>query len=260
MTLCIAARSEYGGEPRIVLCFDDKIGTDLVSYRGAFKCDYLADGLAVVYAGVVSPAKELIEDYKARLEKQPLTHANARGRISSVYARWKKRLLNRSARHTFGHPYEWVIKNQLDNTDVLLASMPSVELLIAGFLPKRAYDIGPQPVIFHVDEQGVNEMDDIHGIGLGWENAQPILGFREYTSKCGLDKALYFVHEAKKLAEVSDKVGKMTTILVLEPNTQGGFIQRVLQPGGSSFLDRSFAKYGPRPLDTDYSFPFENLI
>ncbi len=243
-----------------MLCFDDKIGTDLISYSGAFKCDYLADGLAVVYAGVVSPAKELIEDYKERLEKEPLTHANARRKIGSVYAHWKKKLLNRSAGMTFGHSYDWVVKNNLDSMDVLLANMPSVELLIVGFLAQRPQDISPQSIIFHVAGNVVNEIDDIQGIGIGWQNAEPIIGFRKYTAKCGLGEALYFVYEAKRLGEVSDTVGKMTTILVLQPNTTGGLTQKVVTSEGSSFLKRSFATYGPRPLDNDYSFPFEHLL
>jgi len=264
MTLCIAAQAQAGGKPRIVLCFDDLIVSGSLNYRGAFKCEYMADGIAVLYAGIVSPAKELIEDFKERLEQRPLVYVNARRRITGVYARWKRRILNRAAGHYCGHSYDWVSKNRPDMIDVLEASTPSVELLITGFLHNtNPPGLRPsvQSVIFHVDDHGVNAIDGVFGIGEGWANAEPMLAFRQYTPMCDIDRAIYCVYEAKRMGELSGNVGKEpTTILVLEP-IDGAFRQRIVPKAGIDFLKTQFdEQFGPRPLPQFFRFPPEHLL
>src|SRR5437016_3161589 len=67
MTLCIAAASLENGEPRIVVAFDFRVETDWIGADATFKMSRFTNKWAVLFAGNVSSAREVINVYTTSL-------------------------------------------------------------------------------------------------------------------------------------------------------------------------------------------------
>ena len=55
---------------------------------------------------------------------------------------------------------------------------------------------------------------------------------------------MYFLYEAKRLAEASPQVGKQTTILVIDEKPDGGIQWHTLKPSGFDALRTSLEQLG----------------
>jgi len=124
------------------------------------------------------------------------------------------------------------------------------EIVIAGFA-------GGVPVLCLVNQNGeVTPHTGFITAGSGYMLAQASLFQRNYRWTFDLERAMYCVYEAKKLAERAVGVGPTTNMAVygpLELMDRGSFhhasINFVSQEGFAE-LERQFATFGPQSLDS----------
>jgi hypothetical protein len=228
MTMCIAAHAQESGYPRLVLCFDAMSGTDTFASEILFKCEYLADGIAALYAGTVPKVKELARIYKTELAKTKVTEEN----LTTVLWEPMRILRERHAARKTEEPLK-------------------LTLLITGFIEGSAK-------IVEVDQDDISELEAYGVTGTSTEVVEALLNWRKQSDFLSVSHTLYNLYEAKRISEVSPHVGREhTTILVLEPTPNGRFIQHVIP---SEFMEAQFKEFGPRQLELSYNLPWRDAI
>src|ERR1700676_1475561 len=103
-----------------------------------------------------------------------------------------------------------------------------VELIVAGFIENT-------PRVIYVSQDGVLADPFFRAIGTGWPSADAMLRWRHITEHTHLYDAMYFLYEAKVFGETSPFVGKMTTMLVLEPKPDSSFVVHTVVTKGMAF-------------------------
>jgi hypothetical protein len=111
------------------------------------------------------------------------------------------------------------------------------ELIVAGFC-------GQWPVLLKVSGDSVCECDDFAVVGSGTPVAESSLLHRSQNMHNSIDLTVYQVYEAKRLAEKSPGVGKVTKLAVFFP---GRKFQYVLQAGFKK-LEEQFENFGPQTV------------
>ena len=70
-----------------------------------------------------------------------------------------------------------------------------------------------------------------------------------------LGRSIYAVWEAKKLSELSPKVGRETIMLVCDRSSIRNKNPKFLSARGDEFLDAQYETYGPRDVPKDFTLP-----
>jgi hypothetical protein len=128
-------------------------------------------------------------------------------------------------------------------------SWPDAELLVCGF--RRS-----GPLILHIANGGVYEVvhPKVGVIGIGAFYADPLIRWRMLNEPLdpfsNLHDVVYRVYEAKRFAETSKDVGRVTSIEVMRPgeDAESYFEQHMVPHEWQNFLEEQYQKFGPQKL------------
>lgn len=264
MTLCIAAACMEKKEPRIVTCTDWKASTELGSSDAFDKFKKLKPGWVALLAGKSSRAKEMVAALIGVLKHTDVTSENAVTLVKRAAAAHARNLKEECCAFRFGMDYEhfqqWCreVNPALAKpyVDELTKIKWGASLLVAGFV--KDDDGDPYPLILRMAQASSEVTHEEHFgiIGEGMSVALPPLLRRDYDwEETSLGKAIYYLYEAKTLAEIIDSVGPSTSLDVLYPN---GDLRSVTQ-AGYTYFDELLKKFGPKPKATGVKLNEEHL-
>jgi hypothetical protein len=256
MTLCIAAACVEKKEPRIVTCIDWKTSSALGSSQTFDKFKKICPGWIALMAGKASRAKEMVAAVSKVFKGAPeITGENAATLVKIATITHARGLRDEYCGFRFGLSYEdfqkWcatvnpvLAKPYIDELSQIKFG---ASLLVAGFVKD---DKGkPRPLICKATQSNSEVVVEEHfgAIGEGISVAVPPLLRREYDwEETQLPKAIYYLYEAKTLAEIIDSVGPSTSVDVLYP---GGEVKS-LETIGYKYYDELLKEFGPKPRVT----------
>jgi hypothetical protein len=268
MTLCIAAGCIEKKKSRIVTCIDWKATTALGSTQTFDKFQRLNKGWIALMAGKASRSKELTSAISKVLSSQEITASNLRDLVTIGAATHGRNLKEEYCLMKLGMNYdkflEWTKDNQTlaePYMDQIASLKLGASVLVAGFV--KDDDGDDVPAICKVSQQSGEITIENHfgAIGEGASIAVPPLYRREYDwEETQLSKAIYYLYEAKTLAEILDSVGPATSIDVLYPDGE----LKSLTNTGYKYYDELLKQFGPKPKVTgvewkdDYLGEFED--
>ena len=230
MTLCIAAHTNLRGHPRIALCFDSLIGNEYGVSEAVYKCDReFAQGLVALWAGTLDQVQDALPVFRARFAARPPRLADCKEELWVGMKEFRAALGRRGVKRT------------------------DVQLIVAGF-------VEGSPRIICVEQDGVRAEPSYSVIGTGWPSADAMLRWRRLTKYTHLYDALYFLLEAKKFAETSPFVGKMTTMHALEPAQDNSFVGQTVSDKGMEFMHDRLNQFFLQPVPLEEAFPLDGLI
>jgi hypothetical protein len=273
MTVGIAAICHEEGEPRIALCGDSLVSTDITSAETAYKLDILAPSpMAALWAGTIPEVMEVLGLYRYAslpplhtitapdLQEQlrvPIRTRKARKiehlvqcRIALSYADFLER--KESIRDpTWDRLAEEIERLYID-----------AQLLLVGFgLGGQVHPFWRSsktcPFVYKVDQEDVSPYGDFACIGAGSLAAAQALSRRGQAPTTTLTQTLYNISEAKKFSEQAPSVGKdLTTLAVMSPPRSDGKPPSLqgITPAGQKFLRSSYGRYGPKVIK-DWKIP-----
>ena len=247
MTVCIAAKTHTPQGARLVLCADMMGSNDLSSAETTWKIHKHSGDFYALIAGPIAVAREL-----AGVCLRELNEAATLARFADVLVcvrngigEYKRLFADAHIKSRLGISYEefqrhgsssfpkdvynevsWEVKNHYSQT----------ELIIAGY-------VGGAPMIVKVTADSAWECDDFAVIGSGTGIGEASLFQRSQSFSTSLDKSIYQVYEAKRLAEKAPSVGKNTMLFVVSP----GEIQ-AMYAEGFQILEEYFQQFSPRPV------------
>lgn len=207
-----------------MLCADMQTGDSVSATEKTFKIDAdFAHGLVALFAGTTSDVWELLRLCKERIGSNPASWQEVKEGLWAGMEELKQRL-SRTRKKSPG-------------TDALL--------LVCGHL-EMGIDI------LYLDREGAYSIDEFAAIGCGSQVADSILRWRVANTRVvlshNLDDIIYYVYEAKRLAEISPDVGKLVDMRIGCVTSTGFFATSSLSPRHLDFLMDEFAKYGPQCL------------
>jgi len=268
MTLCIAAACVEKKEPRIVTCIDWKATTTFGSSETFDKFQKLGKGWIALMAGKASRARELTSAISRVLKTQEITASNLRDVVTIGAATHGRNLKEEYCLMRLGMNYdkflEWTKENQTiaePYMDQITSLKLGASVLVAGFVNDE--EGKPHPAICKVSQQSSEVTIETHfgAIGEGASIAIPPLLRREYDwEETQLGKAIYYLYEAKTLAEIMDSVGPATSVDVLYPDGE----LKSLMDAGYDYCGDLLKQFGPKPRVTgvawkdEYLGPFED--
>jgi 20S proteasome alpha/beta subunit len=228
MTMCLAAKAQLAGYPRLVYCCDFLATDDYSSYEDVSKYDVISAELMALFSGPITAGTELLRLYRKRLAGVAITDDNIFALLQSPMEEFRKRV---SERKTESPPQ-------------------SVDLLIFGFVEAA-------PRIFYIGQQHELQEHPMYcAIGSGAQAALPILDWRGLSSMSRLDEVVYAAYEAKRIAEAGPPVGKKITLVAfMEPNGPSDFRLTVIPFDDLHYLAEAFETFGPKPLTPDWCLP-----
>lgn len=248
MTVCIAARCRKGKEDCVILCADKKSSTVLGSAETAFKQHPLPHGWWCLASGDEPDILALVALYRAHFKA-----AGAPTRDTDLYEFLKPPLRKRKAvlsedyvRSRFSISLEEFQKEGKGRFpgELFYGTMQSIvelelkaSLILVGF-------VGDEPEIFTTDTYGMLRPVGAFAVsGEGGYIAQSSLLRRAYDEFEELNRALYYVVEAKVLAESVGSVGSETLVTVVSAS---GI--ELLRTSVRRDLRKMVATYGPQPV------------
>ena len=236
MTICIAAICEGGHT--ILVAADRELGVSYTSAEFEGKWHHLYDNWSIGIAGTVHHATDVIArarhlrgemDSTMALDVQScLAKAYRKARMEKAEARF---LANRG--WTLNDFVKVGGKQMPPDTYATVDAQISLynfdaDLLVAGFGPG---DLGP--AILSAVNPGVTNDHSKLGfwcIGSGSTAAQMSLFSREYSWRFSVEKAAYYVYEAKVAAEKATGVGRATDLHMIIHGTPGQIVIQVDEP------------------------------
>jgi 20S proteasome alpha/beta subunit len=230
MTMCLAAKAQLGGFPRLVYCCDFLAANDYASYEDVSKYELIGDGLMALYSGPVTTGEELLRLYKNSLKGVALTDDNIFTVLQKPMDEFKERVSRRTINPMSAPQY--------------------VDLLIFGFVEAT-------PRIFHVGQEKDLEEEAVYCvIGSGAQAAWAMLDWRGLSSMSRLDEVLYAAYEAMRIAEAGPPVGKKITLLAfLEPAGPSEVKLEVIAHADLPLFAEAFESFGPKPLPPHWHLP-----
>lgn len=261
MTLCIAAASLEKGEPRIVVAFDFRVETDWIGADAAFKMSRFTDKWAVLFAGKVANAREVINAYATSLSGTELTDANIYDELRHPAQSHKLMLCEHHVQMKLGMSYaefveggkECLSESMFQETETEIKNLNmGCDLIACGFMPSdERTDHLNTSRIFTIEECGeVSQHDNFATVGSGGVIAESVFFQRTLTRFAPLERTMYVVYEAMKLATKAPGVGGTVNMAVLEPSATGeSIVYRVVSDKGYQHQQDLFKLYAPKPLD-----------
>lgn len=273
MTLCVAAACQERGKPRIVLATDWRAETSIASGDTEDKLYWIGSNVAVLIAGTVSRAVELVDTYeqffqsrekeqkeKSEKDREPIAASNLIDLFKTPLIIFKNKLANEYVGVKYGMTYKAflsgiakkeippsVAEKELDTIGRLSIDCCLIVLL---FLDRK-------PRILRVSDQGVESSANFAAIGSGEEIANSVLFQREHESQYSLSKTIYCVYEAMRLGAIAPGVGEYFTLDVLYPPGEKGKEVHALwlNRKGEAFMEREFKKRGPKKFSNFPTLP-----
>ena len=228
MSVCIAAYALAGfGDPRIVMACDWLTSDEDSTTESTDKCiPHFAPGFCAMFAGVEEDVSDLMRFYRKRFSdyetpNTKLTYELLKVELWAGMCEFKDWLIR------CGRKKRW-----------------RVQLLVCGFIDR-------EPIILVVDQTRIISVKSIHwSIGTGAFGAEFILRYRTqgFQWPINLKEIIYSVYEAKKMGEMSPYVGKLTTLMVASPVSDGSLQIDSVNPDGLNFLESEFERFKPQPL------------
>lgn len=269
MTLCIAAACLEKKNPRIVTCTDWKATTELGSSDAFDKFKRLRPGWVALLAGKASRAKEMVAALSGVMNREgDVTSDNAVMLVKRAAAMHARNLKEEYCALRFGMDYEafkeWCTKAQPALAKPYMDEVTQIKwgasLLVAGFVLDGKRESVPLILKMNQKTSEVTHEEHFGVIGEGFSVAVPPLLRRDYDwEETQIGKAIYYLYEAKMLAEIIDSVGPSTSIDVLYPNDE----IRSLTDSGYDYCQELLKQFGPKPrvtgvrLKEEYLGPFE---
>jgi len=259
VTLCIAAAccETTRDKPRIVLCADHKVGTWAAQAEIGFKFSWVTRNWPALVAGDLARTEELTATFATALDGKTLNRYNVFDHMKAAGHAFREKLADELVRQKLSVSYEYLRQNrgkfpsatvyeiytQISNID------SGAELIAAGFLNNR-------PALFVVEKDcSVSHRQHFAAIGTGAYIAEPALYQRRQSKTKSLSDTLYHVYEAKRLGEIAEAVGKMTSIAVISPPAKEGeaIDDKWVGESGFDFLGEKYRELGPKPVpDMDF--------
>jgi 20S proteasome alpha/beta subunit len=271
MSLCIAAVADF--KQAMVLCFDRKLSTDIVSSETELKFDMFPYGIAALFSGEAAGARELIDAYRYRLIKDR-NALRPSGELSLMTSRVtaledlripprtvKRRMIESHIQARLGLSYDEFLQKGKDQiepdtrrqlTSEIYQMQMNVELLLCGFLSE-------QPSIFRFAWERLELYEHFACIGAGATAAEHSLHSRAQNYQSDLATTLYNVFEAKRSGEQAPSVGTKTIMLIGHRLAEPGMRVTPVNKSGFTYLEKQFKKYGPKGLPALGTFPKEGL-
>ncbi len=255
VTLCIAAACQSKGKPRIVVSSDWRVENPSFSAEIQDKLYWVQDEWAVLIAGTVSSAIELVNTYARYFtafkgKNIELTNTNIVDHVRRPLILQKNKVANAYVGKLLGITYKEFLatgKERLPEKKFadIVSNIEDLELdcqlILCTFLDGEAQ-------IFKVDgDCSIEVCEQFAAIGSGCDIAESVLFQREHEGDLPIGHALYAVYEAARLGSKAPGVGNQHALSVLLPPKRGGEIAycRVSEKG-FKFLDRKFRQYGPK--------------
>jgi hypothetical protein len=261
MTLCIAAASLENGEPRIVVAFDFRVETDWIGADATFKMSRFTNKWAVLFAGNVASAREVINVYATALSGIELTDANIYDELRHPAQSHKLMLCEHHVQMKLGMSYTEFVENGKASLSesMFLETEAEIEnlnmgcdLIACGFVPPdERTDHLYTSRIFTIGARGeVRQHDNFATVGSGGVIAESAFFQRTLTRFAPLERTMYVVYEAMKLSTRAPGVGGIINMVVLEPSVTGeSIVSRVVGNKGYQHQQDLFNLYAPKKLD-----------
>lgn len=255
MTLCIAAACQDRGRPRIVISSDWRIENRSFGAEIQDKLYWMHDEWAVLIAGTVSSAVELVNTYGryfTALEKKKieLSNTNISDYIKRPLTLQKNKIADAHVGKLLGITYKEFLQTGKERLPKkrfteIISDIEELELdcqlILCSFIDNEAQ-------IFKIGADcSVELCEQFAAIGTGSDVAESVLFQRDHEGDLPMSHALYAVYEAASLGSKAPGVGQQHAIGVLLPPKKGGEIaySRVTEKG-ERFLKRKFYRYGPK--------------
>jgi len=217
VTICIAAPCWLPNtEKRIVLCCDTRVSYEWGSLDVGLKMQPLGPNCVAMVSGSWKNALRLVGHYKAYLKTSKLIGPSLLDQIKEPLRTFRKSLIDDETSRFGLSVDEFFSLSKLPKdierqiTDKIQAISIGCDLLIACIVDDR-------PIIFRVDNDGVERLDSYGAIGSGHFIAQTVLDHRGYRFTMTLPEAVYMVYEAKRLSEKADGVNASTLLGIMTP-------------------------------------------
>lgn len=233
VTVCIAAACEMNGdrEPAIVLCADRLKAGAMGGAETAFKFTFLAGRWMLMMSGdddsdMRTVAMALRRCFAEHVQSgQRIDETNAGSLISEALRRWKHDQCDQIVASDWGLTYDAFRKSGRDSipSDLYALTMrhisdvsPRVAFIVSGFAGVSE----PFPYLFHYDGRDgrVKVRDEFALVGCGEHLAQAVLLKHEHMETRRLNRTLWTVFCAKKVAEQHPHVGWRTLMCVQRAN------------------------------------------
>jgi hypothetical protein len=265
MTLCMVAAC-YVLETetyRIVFGADSRAETAWAGGNVAFKFTYLTDDWAALLAGEFSKAQDFLATCREVMEDyEPLTRDNIIDTFNNVSCAHKEKLCRRYVRQQLGIDFDRFLTQGEDElpADVRARVFHQLgelefgcEVLIFGFTRRTGSDgeLRTDPQIIEIDRYGeVSSHQNFAAVGTGSVIAKSTLYQREQSAFLPLERTLYHLYEAARLATKSAPgVGKIDYFLVVDPvlDDEGGLHLAIANKKCLDVMAATYQAIGPRP-------------
>jgi len=242
---------------RIVICGDAWIETDWAGGNIGFKVSVAGPQLPALYAGDPSQAEDLLATSREVFKSNPLKRNTVFDILHDVVSAHKAKLCDRYLQAKLGIPYERFLQRGAseidpDTRNEVFSEVRGLDfgcqLVISGFIDDQGF-------IFYVASDGrVTRSDDFAVIGSGSLLADASLFRRDQSRSNSVERTIYNLYEAARLAQIAPGVGETKTFSVLQgsPNGHGSMGMRVFT--GLSALEAIYSQIGPKDMSVDPVF------
>jgi ATP-dependent protease HslVU (ClpYQ) peptidase subunit len=231
--------------------------TDFSSSDTTWKWRPVGDGFHAQLAGTISNARELTSQLHAQLlESKPEGVREVLETLRLGFGNYKHAFAEGYIQNRLGMSYANFLETGKESLPADLFRELSrdiadhdseAQIIVSGFLNSR-------PVIFTVTGESVASCDDFAVIGSGSQLAEAALYHRDQSFMNGINRTIYCVYEAKRLAEKAPGVGRRTQMFVFRPDGS----MAIIPDQGLRLLDTWFTRFGPQPIIPEV-FPEEFL-
>jgi len=270
MTLCIAAICQQRQQERIVVSSDWKQESGFAGSEIQEKLYWIRDDWPALVAGTLTRAVQLKDTYRTFLDRnlaqmQGLYRSEIANLLNQPLILYKHQLADEFIGSRLGIPYDVFLANgkawlpEPAFSDLLTAVRRislDCQLLLPMYLDGDAY-------VWRVNDENeapLEYCDNFAAIGSGMQIAEATLCHRVQEAETTLEKTIYHVFEAGKLASLSGApgVGKDHTISILyPPDGKNSLVMKSVSPKGYKLLEAKFREYGPKRVT---SFAFDEKL
>jgi 20S proteasome alpha/beta subunit len=259
MTVCIAATCEINTGPKIILCTDWQVSSELGFAQTAFKQHHIKPGWFCLYSGDPSASQHLIRLLRRRFVLEAdISEINILKLIQTCLFERKRFLCEEFSQSKFAMPYEEFLNSGKDKLplDRYTSAVRGIEALPLGVDCIICGFIEGFPILVQTDQFcGATIRESFAVVGAGSYLAHASLMHRQHDELGLLDASIYCVYEAKKWAERNRTVGDHTSVTVVSANGNA----QLLTAKGKLFLDEKFGELGPKPVPFNLKNPPESL-